>query len=274
MNGEMMQFKSEVQMSQYVLNQSWKGEQERLDRIAALTDPATFRYLEALGVDKGWHCAEVGAGAGSVARWLCQRVGASGKVVAVDIDTRFIEALDYPNLEVRRQNIVTEPLEEGRYDLVHAKIILLHLPEREQVLRQLAAALRPGGILLVEESDVRSIQTCEPQSPRLAKSGASIASLFVKGGVDPAYGLKLLPAVKRTGLKNIGSDCQLSAIQCGSPESITLSLTLEHLGPKLVALGLMSQEEVDAALEELRQPSNTIIYTPITVSVWGQRIDD
>jgi predicted O-methyltransferase YrrM len=261
-------------MSQYVLNQSWKGEKERLDRIAALTDPATIRYLEALGVEKGWRCAEVGAGAGSTARWLCERVGDSGRVIAIDIDTRFLDALDYTNLEVRRQNIVTDPLEEGLYDLVHAKILLLHLREREQVLQQLVAALRPGGILLVEESDIRSIQTCEPPSSLLSRSGAAIASLFERGGVDSAYGLKLLPAVARTGLKHIGSDCQLSAIQCGSPQSITLSLTLQHLSTKIVGTGLMSQEEVDAALDKLRQPSETMIYTPITVSVWGQRTSD
>jgi SAM-dependent methyltransferase len=261
-------------MSQYVLNQSWKGERERLERIAALTDPATIRYLEALGVEEGWRCAEVGAGAGSITRWLCERVGDSGQVIAVDINTQFLDSLDYSNLEVRRQNIVTEPLKEGLYDLVHAKILLLHLREREQVLQQLVAALRPGGILLVEESDIRSIQTCEPPSILLSKSGAAIASLFERGGVDSAYGLKLLPAVARTGLKNIGSDCQLSAIQCGSPQSITLSLTLEHLSTKIVGAGLMSQEEVDTALDKLRQPSETMIYTPITVSVWGQRTND
>lgn len=257
-------------MSQYVLNQTWKGERERLESIAALTDPATIRYLENLGVGEGWRCAEVGAGAGSIARWLCEQVGESGQVVAVDINTQFLDFLNYTNLEVRRQNIVTEPLEEGIYDLVHAKIILLHLPEREQVLRQLAASLRPGGILLVEESDIRSIQTCDPYSEHLSKSGAAIARLFERGGVDPAYGMKLLPAFKRIGLKNIGSDCQLSAIQCGSPQSTTLILTLEHLSTKIVALGLLSQQEVDAALEELRS-SETMIYTPITVSVWGQR---
>ncbi|GLV53912.1 methyltransferase [Dictyobacter sp. S3.2.2.5] len=258
-------------MSQYVLDQTWEGEKERLESIAALTDPATVRYLEALGVKEGWRCAEVGAGAGSIARWLCEHVGASGRVVAVDIDTRFIEMLDYSNLEVRRQNIVSEPLEEGLYDLVHVKILLLHLREREQVLQQLVAALRPGGTLLVEESDIRSIQTCYPPSPLLSKSGAAIASLFERGGVDSAYGLKLLPAVAKTGLKNLGSDCQLSAIQCGSPQSITLSLTLEHLSSKIIQMGLMSQQEVEAALQALRQPSETMIYTPITVSVWGQR---
>jgi SAM-dependent methyltransferase len=260
-------------MSQYILDQAWQGEKERLESIAALTDPTTIRHLEALGVGRGWRCAEVGAGAGSITRWLCERVGDSGQVIAVDINTRFLDTLDYSNLEVRCQNIVTEPLEEGIYDLVHAKILLLHLPEREQVLQQLVAALRPGGVLLVEEADIRSIQTCDPPSDLLSKSGTAIARIMERGGVDIAYGLKLLPAVVRTGLKHISSDGQLSAIQCGTPPSVTLALTLEHLSTKIVGAGLMSQEEIDAALEELRS-SATMVYSPITVSVWGQRAKD
>lgn len=257
-----------------LLNRSVQLEKVRLASIAALTDPATIRYLEALGVGEGWRCAEVGAGTGSIARWLCERVGESGRVTAVDINTVYLEELEYVNLDVRCQNIVTEPLEEGSYDLVHVKILIQHLPYQERILQQLVAALRPGGYLLVEESDIRSIQTCEPPSPILTKAAASLATLFDFIGSDPSYGLKLLPAVKRTGLKILGSDCQLSAIQCGSPEIITLTLSLQLLSTQIVSQGIMNREEVKEALELLRQSSDTMIYTPTTVSVWGQRTQD
>lgn len=255
-----------------ILNKSLQGERARLESIAALTDPATIRYLKEIGVRQGWQCAEVGAGTGSIASWLCECVGESGHVVATDINTVFLTELNYPNLEVRRQNIVTEPLEEGRYDLVHVKILIQHLPYREKILQRLVAALRPGGYLLVEESDIRSIQTCEPPSPLLTKAATALATLFIFIGSDAGYGLKLLPAVKRTGLHVLGSDCQLSAIQCGSPEIITLTLSLELLSTQIVSQGLMSLKEVKEALELLRQQSDTMIYTPITVSVWGQRV--
>ena len=62
------------------------AEHERLERVAALTDPATIRYLEQIGVGEGWQCAEVGAGSGSIARWLSNRVGHFGRVEAIDIE--------------------------------------------------------------------------------------------------------------------------------------------------------------------------------------------
>lgn len=258
-------------MAQSVLESTVDRERERLESIAQLTDPATIRYLEALGVADGWCCAEVGAGAGSIARWLSNRVGDSGKVVAVDINVDYLDDLSAANLEVRKQDIGTTPLEQATYDLVHVKILLMHLPEREQVLHQLVAALKPGGWLLVEEADIRSIQTCAPPEPLLTRAASALATFFYFSGADPGYGLKLMPAVRRTGLTNIGTDCQLTAIQAGTPDMQTITLSLAKLAPIIVQAGLMGKGEVERAFELLETPSDITIYTPITVSVWGQK---
>ncbi|WBC14951.1 methyltransferase domain-containing protein [Micromonospora sp. WMMA1998] len=258
-------------MTQSVLEPTADSERERLESIALLTDPATIRYLEKIGVTAGWRCAEVGAGAGSIAEWLSRRVGADGQVVAVDINTDYLTHLSAPNLEVREQDIVVTPLEPGSYDLVHVKILLMHLPEREQVLQQLVAALKPGGYLLVEEADIRSIQTCAPPEPLLTRAASALATFFYFGGADPGYGLTLMPAVKKTGLVDVGTDCQLTAVQAGTPEMQTISLSLAKLAPVIIQAGLMSEGEVGRAFELLEQPSDLTVYTPITVSVWGRK---
>jgi 2-polyprenyl-3-methyl-5-hydroxy-6-metoxy-1,4-benzoquinol methylase len=94
----------------------------------------------------------VGAGGGSIAEWLAGQVGPDGRVLATDIDTRFLEQLSHKkNVEVRRHDIVSDSLPERAFDLVHARLVLLHLPERDRVLGRMAAALKPGGWLLTEE---------------------------------------------------------------------------------------------------------------------------
>jgi SAM-dependent methyltransferase len=258
-------------VTQTVLEPEVDQERARLEAIALLTDPASIRYMQAMGVAEGWQCAEVGAGAGSIARWLSTRVGYSGKVVAVDINTEYLRDLRSPNIEVREQDITTTPLEKGVYDLVHVKILLMHLPERDKVLQELVEALKPGGYLLVEEADIRSIQTCSPPEPLITRAASALATFFYFGGADPGYGLKLLPAVKRTGLEKIGTDCQLTAIQAGTPEMQTITLSLAKLAPIILQAGLMGKHEVERAFELLEQPSDLTVYTPITVSVWGQR---
>jgi ubiquinone/menaquinone biosynthesis C-methylase UbiE len=259
-------------VAQRVLDHTDDQERERLEAVAALTDPATIRYVESFGIAEGWRCAEVGAGAGSIARWLSERVGSTGQVVAVDIDTKHLMDLTAPNVEVREQDITVTPLEEGAYDLVHAKILLLHLPARERVLHELAAALKPGGYLLVEEADIRTIQMVHPPSPLLTRAASALETFFYFGGLEPGYGLKLLPIFRKTGLSNIGTDCQLTAVQAGTPEMRTITLSLNKLAPIIVQAGLMGEKEVQEAFELLERPSDTMVYTPVTVSVWGQRL--
>src|SRR5947209_18822430 len=101
----------------YLFTHEDEAERERLAAIEAGLDPFTIECLEKIGVADGWHCLEVGAGAGSIAEWLCRRVGSSGRVVATDLQTKFLEAIDAPNLEARKHDIRNDELESGAFDL-------------------------------------------------------------------------------------------------------------------------------------------------------------
>src|SRR5687767_5144833 len=140
----------------YLFTHEDKAERERLAAIEAGLDPITIQCLEKIGVGEGWRCLEVGAGAGSIAAWLCRRVGPNGKVVATDLQTKFLEAIDAPNLEIRKHDITREELEAGAFDFVSARKVLEHLADPSAALRRMAAALRPGGWLLVEDTDLAS----------------------------------------------------------------------------------------------------------------------
>ncbi len=135
-------------MSNYVWS---KGDKElefrRLELLAKSYDPTSIRRLESLPVRAGWSCLEVGAGAGSMARWLCERVGPDGRVLAVDLETRYLDAFDLPNLEVRRLDIATETAEPASFDLVHTRAVLVHISEYKQAVRNAPASRalgRPG----------------------------------------------------------------------------------------------------------------------------------
>src|SRR5687767_11306018 len=94
----------------YAFDNAWELERERLRGLELRLDPATIRHLETIGVGAGWTCLEIGGGGGSIARWLARRVGPSGRVVATDLDPRFLEALGEPNLEARRHDVATDDL--------------------------------------------------------------------------------------------------------------------------------------------------------------------
>jgi hypothetical protein len=116
-----------------------------LDRV--VRQPDMLAGCVTASVTQGWQRLDVGAGGGPVVEWLYHWVSATGRVVATDIDTRFLDALDFPNLEVRKHNVITDALEVATLDLVH---VVFHLAEWDIALDRIAAAVRPGVL-----SDVR-----------------------------------------------------------------------------------------------------------------------
>jgi len=89
--------------SNYVFDNAQENAKVRYHDLSALYDARTIRHLEQLGIERGWSCLEVGGGGGSIASWLCERVGDQGRVLATDIEPRFLQALPYGNLQVRRR---------------------------------------------------------------------------------------------------------------------------------------------------------------------------
>src|SRR5687767_5699881 len=99
----------------YLWDNTLAEEKRRLDDQAAIWDPYSQRYLDALGLAPGWRCLEIGAGTGTMTQWIADRVAPRGSVVATDIDTRFLSALEHPALEVRPHDITSDALEEGAF---------------------------------------------------------------------------------------------------------------------------------------------------------------
>ena len=137
----------------YVFGNADERAKIRYRELSALYDMQTIRHLKQRGVDKGWSCLEVGGGGGSITSWLCARVGDHGRVLATDIDPRFLQFLTFSNLEVRCHDIRTEGLPEHQFDLAHARLVLMHLPERELALQRMLETLKPGGWVVIEEFD-------------------------------------------------------------------------------------------------------------------------
>src|SRR4051812_1663801 len=124
----------------------------RLRLMQGIYDPLTVRNLEGTGVTGGWDCLEVGAGAGSIAAWLAGRVSPAGSVTALDLNTAYLdETAKLPGVSVVEANIVQSQLGTEVADLIHARAVLCWIDQRGEVLAKLAAALRPGGWLVLEE---------------------------------------------------------------------------------------------------------------------------
>ena len=120
-------------------------ELDRLRLLESAFDPLTRMRLENVGVAAGWHCLEVGAGAGSIMGWLSERVGPTGNVVAIDTNTRFLPSSLPSNTTIVKGDIRDVDLGGSRFDLIHGRYVLLHLPDFVPVLKRMLSLLSPGG---------------------------------------------------------------------------------------------------------------------------------
>jgi SAM-dependent methyltransferase len=195
--------------ARYTFPNAWELARRRLELLEACHDPGSFRRAAALGVGPGSRCLDAGAGAGSFARWLADR---TGDVLAVDIDVRLVEEIAAPGLEVRRHDLAHDELPRGEFDFVHTRLVLIHVPERDAVLRRLADALRPGGVLLVEEDDIYPLATTKGA---YREAWDAVLELTGAAGLDGEWGAA---AVSRYGTRSTACiACRLHAAASVSP---------------------------------------------------------
>jgi SAM-dependent methyltransferase len=260
-------------MDEYTFDPTWIHARQRLRGLEQLLDPGTIRHLEALGVREGWHCLEVGAGGGTIAEWLCQRVGPAGYVMATDLDTRFLEAFTMPNLDVRRHDIVSEDLPEGRFDLVHSRLVLGHIPEREKALRLMVSALKPGGWFVCEDGDNVSVALVSP-------ADTSSKELFTKveQGKDRVMaarghvycGRHLYGFLCALGLTEVGAEGRVPLLLAGTVENQWKRLSVEQLRKDIVNGHLATEAEIEAYIALLDSP-NFVAQGFIVMTAWGRR---
>lgn len=257
----------------YLLDNRQNEAGQRFDAFATLFDPTTFRHLEALGIGPGWRCWEVGAGGTSVVSWLAKKVGPTGKVVATDIDTSLLGAVARPPVETRVHDVGTEePPGEG-FDLVHARLVLVHVPDRERALRTMIQALRPGGRLLVEDADPALQPSICPDEhgpgQRLAnRLRHGFRKLLAERGADLSYGRKLPRLLREAGLHGVEADAYFPMT---SPACTALeAATVRQIRDRLIAAGLATDKEIDQHLANVESGSMDLATAPM-ISAWGKK---
>jgi SAM-dependent methyltransferase len=203
-------------------------------------------------VGPGWRCLEVGAGSGSVARWLGERVAPGGHVVAADIDTRFVETPPAGLagiLEVRRCDIRSVEFPVGAFDLIHTRFVLEHLSDRVDVMRRMMGWLRPGGWVCFEEPDCYA-GCASPNRPWARHMEAYRAD----PGYDVSCGRALPGEMRSVGMVDLHLDIEVAVVAGGEGLARWHAMTIQALRPALAGTGAVTGEELDHLCAALEQP--------------------
>lgn len=242
-------------MSSYALDNAWRDAHQRLALLDECLGPLTRRRVAELGSLRGLSCLEVGAGLGLTARWLSEEVGVDGKVIATDIDTRFLAPMSAPNHEVWTHDVSKDPLPERAFDLIHARWLFYHLREPSAVLERLQRALRPGGVILIEDVDFFPVHqsACKEYARFMLALARVVGAKVGHGGEWAADALpRLLSGESWTQLS---VDAQLDVLRGGSSMAAFWNLTARQTHESLCSEPDLDPESLRVALACLADPA-------------------
>lgn len=247
---------------------------DRFAHLSALYDEVTHRHLDRFGIDAGWRCLEVGAGGGSIARFMSERVGAWGHVVATDINTDWIAGALPANVELRHHDIGIDPLPEAAFDVVHARAVLTFVPERRTALTRMTAALKPGGWLLVEEMMPPITEAWDrPDEPDVAlarKARRAITEVIRLQGGDLTFAQELPGYLSASHLAEFGAEGYFVPYRNDAVVGLARA-NIDQLGGAIVEAGLMDAAELGRYGALLERPDCFYPASMALISAWGRR---
>jgi SAM-dependent methyltransferase len=193
---------------EYILGSS-EAERERLTRQSAAHEAEAIWLLDQIGVQPGWRAVDVGCGPLGILNLLSDRVGPMGVVVGLDNEPRMIElarrsvaALGLQNVQLIQGEAASSGLPRASFDCAHARLVLINVPNPQEVLREMAALVRPGGVVAVEDVDWIS-WTCEPSHPAWDRLISILTAVRRARGLDVFIGRRVPGMLRRLGLVDV-----------------------------------------------------------------------
>jgi len=264
-------------MSHYVIHGGVAGK-KRMEVVARAYRPTTLRLLQRAGIRKGMTCLDLGCGAGDVTFDMAELVGPDGRVVGMDMDSVKLEFAreraaqqGIAQVEFRQANVMDWDVESA-YDLIYVRFLLTHLPGRDQVVPRLLRALRPEGVLVIEDIHFTGYVS-HPGSRAHDRYVQLYRDVVRRRGGDADIGPKLLSMLNGAGLQNLGLNIVYPEHEASSGKQISI-LTMIGISEAVLAEKLIDESELREIVSEIERYTLdplSIVGGPAVYQVWGRR---
>lgn len=247
-------------------------ERERIALIGDVFDKFSRQRIRDLGPLAGKRCLDVGAGPGTITAWLAAESGMNGEVIGLDRDIRLLEEANHPGVIAWRADVDTAPsheLPKPGFDLIHARLTICHLPQRERVLTRLFKWLKPGGWMMISDV-INTMSACSAEPSIRDMSQAFDQALIDTLGSDLNYARSYPQPLFDIGMIDLGMAADLPIIRSDQTAIRFWQLTFDAMRAEIIKTGLINERGFTAALDHLTRPGSFAIgYT--LVSAWGRR---
>jgi len=256
------------------------AEQERLERQALELAPDSESLFDRIGVRAGWRVVEIGCGPRGCLDLLATRVGAAGSVVGIERSAeqvararRFVADRQLTNVDVRAADARGTGLPAASFDLATARLVLVNVPQPEEVLAEMVRLVRPGGIVALHEPD-STTQRCEPPHPAQTRLLQLLDAYADLNGIDRAIGLRAPRMLRAAGLLDVQVHPVVHVYPREHPRRMLVLEFVENARARLVENGLTTDAEVDALVTALRQHLEapaTLVVSSLFIQTWARK---
>jgi ubiquinone/menaquinone biosynthesis C-methylase UbiE len=267
--------------STYVLGTS-QQEYERVRRQAEVWQRATERVLDRVDPVPGSRCLDAGSGPGVTMRQLAQRVGPRGRVVGIDVDEALgadsvarLRDEGHRQCEFRAHDLRADtPIPGAPYDLVYARLVLFHLPERVEVLGRLWDAVAPGGHLVVQDYDLSAVGAV-PRTPFYDRLTDFIVGAFTAANCEVRAGSLLPRLLQQSGVGLPDATDVAGRLDRVEDAAPMLEGVVRSLIPAAVARGLATEYDAHTLLAQLHDevaedPDRPLLW-PLLLGAWKRK---
>lgn len=255
-------------------------EQQRLQQQAQLLAPDSAWLFEQIGVAAGAQVAELGCGPQGCLHLLAERVGPSGRVIgierspeAVALARQWVAETGLPNVEVVQGDARATGLPRSAFDLVTARLVLVNVPQPEQIVAEAVALARPGGYVALHEVDWIAC-LCDPALPAWDELVRIMHAYAEHNGIDLQIGRKTPRLLREAGLVDVQVNPIIHAYPLGHPRRSVILDFAHNLGDRLLAQKLISEEGLtalkQAMAQHLQKPETLVLIGPY-IQAWGRK---
>lgn len=256
------------------------AETARLRRQSDELRPQTAELLGRVGLTPGQSAIDLGCGPSGILDLLSAAVAPDGRVLGLDADPahalmarQYARELGLPGVEVVTADARQTGLPAGSFDFVHARTLLVTIPEPGEVLAEMVRLARPGGWVASQEPDVENA-FCYPPLPAWDRLREIFRASFGRSGADLLIGRRLTELYRQAGLEEIEVVAHAPMYPAGHSRRTILPDLVRSLRPMILELGLSDERElaaVDQAVREHLADPRTVMLAHLLIVTWGRK---
>jgi ubiquinone/menaquinone biosynthesis C-methylase UbiE len=256
------------------------AESARLQRQADELSPESEALLDRVGLRPGDRVIDVGCGPRGVLELLHERVSPGGRVVGLDADpihvamaSEFAANLGLSEVEVVFADARHTGLQSGSFDLVHARMMLINVPEPAEVLAEMVRMARPGGWVAGLEPDTE-FSLCYPPHPAFDRLSEIFTIAFSRNGADPHIGRRMGELYRQAGLGDVSVEARARVYPVGHSRRTIRADLVRSMRPQILDMGLADErelDEIDAAVRTHFDDPDTVVMPNLYFLAWGRK---